>query len=590
MIEALLLCVIGIPLGLLVGCGGIGLTLRLLQSSFHEMVNIDGAEQIDIRLALNLKALGIAAGIGLLTALVSAWIPAKRATRLSPISAIRQSTDVKIRAKQVRVSKLTGWLFGFPGTLASKNFKRSRKQYRSTVISLFLSIVLFISAWSFSACLRKNVAENIFNQPADVIVYVDRTAVFPGVPDQEAMLRKLLATEYVTGGTYSINFGCEAAIPANAVPDDLKEMEGWLNLKNEWFDVHYLRDEDYDALCRQNGLDPAAGLALAYTDGTIIVDDPVKGSYRKHVSLLKPDALPLQLDLKREWEALANNYFLISEEGPDENGNFRYGYIPQEYYRDDGSYDESKLVYFSEDEIYDNMQLTIGALLEEPPLATVSKCSSLYLPLRQMPERLKTDVALQGVKQFRLKYYLNATDHAKAKEELDQLLSALGGVTLNGGSDANFNVQDTRESNEAVQALLLVLDVFTFGFIILISLIAAANVFNTISTNVALRRREFATLKSVGMGNKSFGRMMRFECLLYGTKALLWGLPISVVISWLIWRVVNMSFENGGFSLPWLAIAIAAGSVFLVVFATMLYATSKIKKANPIDALKQETL
>lgn len=585
MIEALLLCVVGIPLGLLVGCGGIGLTLRLLQPSFRELINVDGAEQIDIRLVLHLPSLGIAAGIGLLTALVSAWIPAKRATRLSPISAIRQSTDVRIRAKQIRVSRLTGWLFGFPGTLAAKNFKRSRKQYRSTVISLFLSIVLFISAWSFSAHLRNNVAENIFEQPADVIVYMDRAAAFADVSEREAVLQKLLSTKYVTGGTYSINFGYDAALPPEAVPADVRELASDAELQSFYFSVYYLRDEDYNALCRQNGLDPADGQALAYVDGTVIVDDAEDGSYRMRVSLLKRDALPLQLELRREREQFQNDYMLVVQDEPDENGKLRNGYIRLEDYNNDGSYDESKLVYFSEDEVYEKTQLTVGALLKELPLASLGKESALYIPLSQLPEHLNADVELHGVRQFRLKYYLNATDHAKAYEELTQLFTA-----LNGGSDDDFTVRDTRENNESVKALLLVLDVFTFGFIILISLIAAANVFNTISTNVALRRREFATLKSVGMGNKAFGRMMRFECLLYGTKALLWGLPVSVGISWLIWKVINQSFRNGAFRLPWTAMAIAAGSVFLVVFATMLYATGKIKKDNPIDALKQETL
>ena len=157
------------------------------------------------------------------------------------------------------------------------------------------------------------------------------------------------------------------------------------------------------------------------------------------------------------------------------------------------------------------------------------------------------------------------------------------------GPETRVDFYDAREGEEGNMAFLLVLNVFTFGFIILISLIAAANVFNTISTNVALRRREFATLKSVGMGDRAFGRMMRFECLLYGSKALLWGLPVSIGVSWLIWKAVNNAFI-APYRLPWTAMAIAAGSVFLVVFATMLYATGKIKKDNPIDALKQETL
>ena len=131
--------------------------------------------------------------------------------------------------------------------------------------------------------------------------------------------------------------------------------------------------------------------------------------------------------------------------------------------------------------------------------------------------------------------------------------------------------------------------VFAYGFIILISLIAAANVFNTISTNIALRRREFAMLKSVGMTAKGFNRMMNFECILYGTRSLLFGLPVSVGISYLIHLAVSEGYQKE-FTLPWVAFGIAVLSVFLVVFVTMMYSMSKVKKDNPIDALKNENL
>ena len=123
----------------------------------------------------------------------------------------------------------------------------------------------------------------------------------------------------------------------------------------------------------------------------------------------------------------------------------------------------------------------------------------------------------------------------------------------------------------------------------LISLIAAANVFNTISTNISLRRREFAMLKSVGMTQKGFHRMMNYECLLYGSKALMLGLPVSCGITYLMYRSVNQAYETA-FRLPWAAVGIAVMSVFLVVFATMMYSMSKVKKDNPIDALKNENL
>lgn len=137
--------------------------------------------------------------------------------------------------------------------------------------------------------------------------------------------------------------------------------------------------------------------------------------------------------------------------------------------------------------------------------------------------------------------------------------------------------------------MLLVVNVFSYGFIVLISLITTANVLNTISTNINLRRREFAMLKSVGITPGGFNRMMNFECVFYGLKALLYGLPLSLLATYLIY--LSMSQGLGmAFTLPWTAILIASASVFLVVFVTMMYSMSKIKKENIVDALKNENL
>ena len=137
--------------------------------------------------------------------------------------------------------------------------------------------------------------------------------------------------------------------------------------------------------------------------------------------------------------------------------------------------------------------------------------------------------------------------------------------------------------------MVRVVNVFSYGFIILISLIAMANVFNTISTNIALRRREFAMLKSMGLSQRGFRRMMNYECLIYGARGLMWGLPASAAMTFVIYLIVGVGF-NIDFYLPWYSVAIAVGSVFVVVFATMLYATARIRKENPIDVLKTENL
>ena len=142
---------------------------------------------------------------------------------------------------------------------------------------------------------------------------------------------------------------------------------------------------------------------------------------------------------------------------------------------------------------------------------------------------------------------------------------------------------------EKTNNILTIIKVFSYGFIILISLIVAANVFNTISTNINLRRREFAMLKSVGMSQKDFDKMMNYECILYGSKALIFGLPVSALVTYLIYKAVRSSYETT-YHLPLTAIGIATLSIFAVVFSTMLYSMNKIKKDNPIDALKNENL
>jgi putative ABC transport system permease protein len=83
-----------------------------------------------------------------------------------------------------------------------------------------------------------------------------------------------------------------------------------------------------------------------------------------------------------------------------------------------------------------------------------------------------------------------------------------------------YNVYEILEQNPYSRSLV---SLFSVVFVTMISLIAAANVFNTISTNITLRRRELAMLRSVGMSNRDFNKMMRFECALYGARTIALG-------------------------------------------------------------------
>ena len=159
-------------------------------------------------------------------------------------------------------------------------------------------------------------------------------------------------------------------------------------------------------------------------------------------------------------------------------------------------------------------------------------------------------------------------------------------ILVSEGISCSYTLLNSTEAFEQVRNYLFIANVFAYIFITLISLIAAANVFNTISTNIKLRRRELAMLRSVGMSDKAFNKMMRFECALYGIKALAVGIPLSLLASVLIIR--TMSTDDTRFILPWTSVGISVLSVFLVIFVTMMYAVSKIRKENIIDALRDE--
>ncbi|GGF95877.1 hypothetical protein GCM10010912_45970 [Paenibacillus albidus] len=155
--------------------------------------------------------------------------------------------------------------------------------------------------------------------------------------------------------------------------------------------------------------------------------------------------------------------------------------------------------------------------------------------------------------------------------------------------EINLNVYNVYQSRKSEEQQILLMSVFSYGFIVLISAISIANIFNTISTGLSLRKREFAMLKSVGMTPKGFTKMMNYESIFYGVKSLLFGLPVSFVVMYLIYRAFSNKFSYG-FTLPWMSILSVIVAVFIIVGSAMLYSGARVKKETIIDALKQENI
>ena len=137
--------------------------------------------------------------------------------------------------------------------------------------------------------------------------------------------------------------------------------------------------------------------------------------------------------------------------------------------------------------------------------------------------------------------------------------------------------------------LFTLVGIFLYGFIIVISLIGITNIFNTITTNMELRKQEFAMLKSVGMTTKEFNRMIRLESLFMGVKSLFFGIPIGIALSYIIYHF--LSEESGiPYKLPIVAIIISIAVVFILISLIMKYSMSKINKQNTIETIRNENI
>lgn len=572
--EALAVSIVGIPLGILVGIGGIGITLLLIGDKFSSIVRAD----IPMRICVSWQAVLIAAVIALVTVLISAWIPSKRATGVSAVEAIRQSMDIKVSGRPVRTSKLAYKLFGLPGVLAGKHYKRNRKKYRTTVVSLFMSIVLFVSAAAFTDYMMESAEGGLASDQFDLIYAAESDASSAMTPD--ALLELLFSEQNVTGGTYTkkqflqgdISREYVTAMFADRFADFGMEREDAApkNLSISGY-LYFVADAEFNRLLEKYNLKEAD-----YYDR----DNPLGIALDRNIEFDRRLEKYVTLDTLKGDGCVIEGLYYVEIDGYyrkdsriDENGNKVVLYQNRD--------NENDIIELPYEESFAKYTLRSEKTIEEAPFF-VSRSTPVAINMIYPYSMLESVVPEAALNQFRnTEYFLTSSNHATSFENLATML------TENGLSSRQlFDYAANAETNRNV---VTIIRVFAYGFIVLISLIAAANVFNTISTNISLRRREFAMLKSVGMTQKGFRRMMNYECLLYGSKALLLGLPVSCGITYLIYRAVTTAYETS-FHLPWAAIGIAVLSVFLVVFATMMYSMSKVKKDNPIDALKNENL
>jgi len=539
--EALAIAVIGIPLGVMSGILGIGVTLYFMGDLFASMITTN----IPVSLTLSVSPLSIvvAALVALITILISAYIPARRAARVSAMDAIRQTTEIKLTGKQVKTSRLTRKIFKIEGDLGMKNMKRNRRRYRSTVISLFISVVLFVSVSAFSMYLRDSVMNVYENQKYDLLYSIDSKSLKDSTI---SAFNDILSLDSVKEGALVRYTYCDVKVQKEQVQGawyEEKVSQGHISEGQDALvhvDLYSVDHDTFTDYVRELGLEESLFENPASPAG-ILVDkqhffDQNMQKYR-NTSIFdehKPETLSLS----------------VGYGDSDGEGNRRRTDIAIAAVADKAPFGIQDYAY------KDTVLIIIDTGVEKSLFADIEPEWNGYM-------------CFSSDKPF------------KAEEDMKKILSDAGL-----SSTDIYNVAEMLQDN---RNLITILSVFSYGFIILISLITIANVFNTISTNVNLRRREFAMLKSVGMTDRSFRRMMNFECIFYGLKALIYGLPVSIFLTYLIYQSVNEGVDMA-FYLPTQGILISIACVFLVVFSSMIYSMRKIGRENILDALKNENL
>jgi putative ABC transport system permease protein len=532
--EGLCIGAIGIPIGVLVGIGSIGLVIPMVAGNFGNILY----SSVPLTLSVSIPAIAAAAAVSLVTILISAYIPAQKAANTPVMESIRQTNEVKIETKAVKTSKLAQRIFGFEGALALKNFNRNKKRYRSIVLSLVLSVVLFVSGNAFGTTLKRLSERLIMDIDYDILFTVqsiDESEIF-------SLYDKLKTAKGVYESSYQAILTYSSAVKASDFSDRYRENAGYAapdETVHLPMDFQFIEDSEY----------------LRFIQGLGLPAEEYTGQNAKMIAVAKQ-----RIDKKDGPSELFDMFrgrSMTFNLAPETNGKPML-------------------------EQGQSINITFVDTYPVDPLPRQSSKQRPYVFMVVAPYSLK--------EKFEPPNAHADMGLAFRSKNPSQSVSEMEAMIQGAGITSAYTLYNVYTIVEQYRSITFVIDVFTYVFVIMISLIAVANVFNTISTNIKLRRRELAMLRSVGMSDRDFNKMMNFECVFYGMRTLLFGLPIAGVISWLIYEGLAAAerIDNFDFVFPWDSMAISVFSVLFIVFITMRYAISEIKKENIIDALRDD--
>lgn len=529
--EALIEGIIGIILGICGAYIGIGTVILIINNLIGDIL------VLKLNLVTNIVFIIIPVIFMILVIFISALVPSRRAAKVSPIEAIRQNDDIKINKKKIKTGKLINKLFGIEGEIALKNIKRNKKKYRVTIVSLFISIVLFISFSSYMNYTIDTASSVMGEVPYDYqISYFGDDNDIDALDKISEIIKSNDVKEYISYSASNLSI-----------------------IGNYTYSDEYL--DFYKSAYGDDGIKALTNLKYQYIS-IYILDDISYNKYKELIGLDKDSVILLN---KFKGVSYGNNKRVNYDIPVINNGDINIKICNF----DDNDEDVDTTKYCNKK--IDNIFVTNKSfdLIEE-----FSYMSDFKLIVNK---KLYDNISDSGTHYTQFNIISDNTDNIdKLTKELDKY--------------DNVNYTNVKESMKQANNMILVIKILMYGFIGLVTLIGVTSVFNTISTSMALRKREFAVLRSIGLTRKGFNKILFFESLFFGLKSLIYAIPVSLGVTIIIHYALADMMSINSIVIPWKAIIISIVSVFVIVLLTMMYSTSKIKKHNIIEQIREENI
>lgn len=529
--EALIEGIIGIILGICGAYIGIGTVILIINNLIGDIL------VLKLNLVTNIVFIIIPVIFMIIVIFISALVPSRRAAKVSPIEAIRQNDDIKINKKKIKTGKLVNKLFGIEGEIALKNIKRNKKKYRVTIVSLFISIVLFISFSSYMNYTIDTASSVMGEVPYDYqISYFGDDNDIDALDKISEIIKSNDVKEYVSYSASNLSI-----------------------IGNYTYSDEYL--DFYKSAYGDDGIKALTNLKYQYIS-IYILDDISYNKYKELIGLDKDSVILLN---KFKGVSYGNNKRVNYDIPVINNGDINIKIC--NFNDNDEDVDTTKYC----NKKIDNIFITNKSfdLIEE-----FSYMSDFKLIVNK---KLYDNISNSGTHYTQFNIISDNTDNIdKLTKELDKY--------------DNVNYTNVKESMKQANNMILVIKILMYGFIGLVTLIGVTSVFNTISTSMALRKREFAVLRSIGLTRKGFNKILFFESLFFGLKSLIYAIPVSLGVTIIIHYALADMMSINSIVIPWKAIIISIVSVFVIVLLTMMYSTSKIKKHNIIEQIREENI